>query len=1087
MKQNKILLMLLAALLMPLAVAAQTTSVTSKCVLLLKETYTHGGANSKLDDDEIAAADWFYTNYVNVIDETGAAYKGQILKYSDLDVATINPLTTPVIWVHIDNTYTSDYNTALGYITLSADQKTKLANYVKAGGNLFLTNYATPLVEQLGRISATYTPKLVNGGADNKKGINPEIGISSQEYDHQYHPIFSGLTSSTRTDGVSHIYYPLVSGTNEGTGLKWDFNAGYMGLSDNPNKLMQFEVRTNSIVLGAWEHVVDYACAGLIEFLPVGDFKGRIIANGMGGYEWASAGNTYQENIEKLTSNALTYLSEKKLKQVAYLLPTNIADNFDKATALAAVDPDDEKTALTWFYDELVSSGEGIVLRPKDLADLDPTAVSTMWIHIDRDTEGTALPNHDGRVGDLDRVNMYELLQRYVKNGGNLLLTKFAVYMVSNGFINRAKDAPNELSYKKNDATESDTWAINAVIGGGYVIDQSIDEDYKYWNYDAVATDGSNGQWASGTVGTWPTKDGKKYVSYFWRHNDSNVAQLRATDQIDGGNIWDNRSHHLYYKMVVNDGTGDQTAYPLNMAPGFGTVKYEVINIIGPGFKEDHNCLWSYQSNRDGQDENILYFQRNNKADVLGQWAHKTQLDNAAIVDFKPCFVSEIVDNETTKASTLADTDWDKDAWEGHILCIGLGAYEWQPSNSDGTPNTSTTNIYIDNIKQLTLNALNVLENELDDAVTTTFTIGEVDYVGVWKKKSDTRYAMISKGASSLEKYDLVGTASTSNPKDGYVTYDNVSYPITLVGVGAFTQCSNLAYADLIDFQGIVPDDIRNRFPEHTLIYLPTTSEVTGQNFVNTQNSTKTCVDLKVFDKKYWANKYAFTTRKMSYTRDYSTETAAAEMYKTTVALPFPIDPTHADAFGKFYKFNGVKNNSANYKLVASDESTVAYQPYMFKPRASAIGFTSTTDVTIPALEQDEVVATSSTEGGQFVARYRYITFNPANSQSGYAIYAYKKAGAPDYNTFVTTSQYINVNPFRVYLKTPTAAGARMLLMTFDDSADQPTEIDGITTQPVLGSQPVYDLSGRRIQLGADLSRLTRGIYIIGGRKVVIK
>lgn len=1086
MKQNKILLMLLAALLMPLAVAAQTTSVSSKCVLLLKATYTHEGTNTGLDDDEVAAADWFYTNYASVIDETGAAYKGQILSYSDFESVDINPSTTPVIWVHIDSVRTGDYNTALGYITLTETQKTKLANYVKAGGNLFLTNYATPLVEQLGRISAAYTPKLMNDGADNKKGINPEIGIYSQEYDHRYHPLFNGLTSQPREDGgKSHIYYPLVSGTNEGTGLKWDFNSGDMSLSDNPNKLMQFEVRTNSIVLGAWEHVVDYACAGLIEFLPVGDFKGRIIANGMGGYEWASAGNTYQANIETLTSNALTYLSKKKLKQVAYLLPTNIADGFDEATALANVDEDDEKTALTWFYDELVSSGEGIVLRPKDLADLDPTAVSTMWIHIDRDTEGTALPNHDGRVGDLDRVNMYELLQRYVKNGGNLLLTKFAVYMVRNGFINRAKDEPNELSYKKNDATESDTWAINAVIGGGYVIDQNTTETYKYWNYDNVATDGSNGKWADGTVGSWPTKDGKKYVSYFWRHNDSNVAQQRSTDQADDGNIWDNRSHHLYYKMVVNDGTGGQTAYPLNCVAGFGTIQYEVINIIGKGFKEDHNCLWSYQSNRDGQDENILYFQRNNKADVLGQWAHKTQLDNAAIVDFKPCFVSEIGESKTTKTSTLADTDWDKDAWEGHILCIGLGAYEWQPSNSDGTPNTSKENIYIDNIKQLTYNALNVLENDLDDAVTTPFTIDNVDYVGV--QKSGTSYAMISKGATTLEKYDLVGKTNESNPKDGYVTYDNVSYPITIVGVGAFTQCTGLAYADLIDFHGIVPDDIRNRFPEHTLIYLPTSSEVTGQNIVNTDAqdaSVKTCADLKVFDKKFWANKYAFTTKKMSYSRDYTTEAADAEKYKTTVALPFPIDRDHAAEFGLFYKFNGLKNGSANYKLVAS---TDAYQPYMFMPKASAIGFTSATDVTIPALEQDEVVATSSTEGGEFIARYRYIPFEPADNYEGSVIYAYKKGTAPNYNTFVTTSKYINVNPFRVYLKTPKAAGARMLLMTFDDSEDMPTEIDGITTQPALGAQPVYDLSGRRIQLGADLSRLTRGIYIIGGRKVVIK
>ena len=128
-------------------------------------------------------------------------------------------------------------------------------------------------------------------------------------YDHRTHAIYNGLETNTTTY-EDHEFFPLIgAGWKEDHNCKWDFNA-VAGLEDNPNKLADFEQKTSSTVLGAWQHVVDYACAGVIEFHPTADFKGTILCNGIAAYEWNqnNATNAYQSNIEKLTANSLNYL-----------------------------------------------------------------------------------------------------------------------------------------------------------------------------------------------------------------------------------------------------------------------------------------------------------------------------------------------------------------------------------------------------------------------------------------------------------------------------------------------------------------------------------------------------------------------------------------------------------------------------------------------------------------------------------------------------------------------------------------------------------------------------------------------------------
>lgn len=259
------------------------------------------------DDDEKAAAEWFNTTYV-------ATGKGKI--YTPSTISSLNSDEVKALWVAIDRVGLKIGYANLPSVFVNSRAIGALQTYVKNGGNLLLTTQATQLVVAVGRVSDVYAPTIFGSGEGGQNpdvwGINAQIGCNpdlSEYYDHRSHPIYKDLeiNSDLYTD---HVIYPLIgNGWKEDHNCKWDFNA-IAGLEDNPNKLADFENKTRSSVIGAWQHVTDYACAGVIEFLPTDEFKGTILCNGIAAYEWHQndVTNPYQSNIEKLTNNSLEYL-----------------------------------------------------------------------------------------------------------------------------------------------------------------------------------------------------------------------------------------------------------------------------------------------------------------------------------------------------------------------------------------------------------------------------------------------------------------------------------------------------------------------------------------------------------------------------------------------------------------------------------------------------------------------------------------------------------------------------------------------------------------------------------------------------------
>ena len=264
--------------------------------MLLPDDYQNGSA------DEKDAADWFKKNYVD-------RGKGVLLTPSTIDDLDIE--NQSACWVMCDRIGIERGWQNLPGNLASANTINALKAFCEDGGNLFLTNHATQLTVAVGRIADAYAPGIYGNGEGGQNndiwGSQPVIGnAEGQIYDHSGHDIYRGMKF---VSGLYErpIYTFIGSGVKGDHNCMWDLNA--YGLAPSPNVVKAWEDTTNSTVLGTWNHVVDYCCAGIIDFAPTTSFAGRIVAVGLAAYEWNIGGeNSCQSQLERFTKNCIGYL-----------------------------------------------------------------------------------------------------------------------------------------------------------------------------------------------------------------------------------------------------------------------------------------------------------------------------------------------------------------------------------------------------------------------------------------------------------------------------------------------------------------------------------------------------------------------------------------------------------------------------------------------------------------------------------------------------------------------------------------------------------------------------------------------------------
>ncbi len=429
--------------------------------MLLPNDYATGSA------DEKAAADWFQANYVK-------AEKGLILTPATIEQLDIEKQSA--VWVMCDRKgIKSGWQNLPGDLGSSATIEA-LKAFATDGGNMFLTNHATQLTVGVGRIDATYAPTIFNSGDDINNGdiwgVHPIIGnVPDQTYDHSGHQIYQGMTYEAGM--FAGIYCFEGPGWKGDHNCMWDMNA-IAPVVENPNKIKDFEDKTNSTVLGTWNHVVDYCCAGIVDFEPTTTFEGRILAVGLAAYEWDLAGGTNekQDELNRFTKNCLSYVAESSEQKVAMLVP-------DDYVATSA----DERAAVEWFMENYVNAGKGILLTPASIDVLDIEHNPMCWVMCDRHGIKSGWQNLPGNLGSSATI---AALKAYANDGGNLLLTNHATQLtVGMGRIDEAY-APTIFS-SGDDINNGDIWGVHPIIGNveGQTYDHRSHEIYWHMTYEA--------------------------------------------------------------------------------------------------------------------------------------------------------------------------------------------------------------------------------------------------------------------------------------------------------------------------------------------------------------------------------------------------------------------------------------------------------------------------------------------------------------------------------------------------------------------------------------------------------------------------
>ena len=255
------------------------------------------------DDDERAAAEWFDRAFVQ-------QNRGRFIPIWEL--ANVNLDEVACLWVHIDR-----QGMPMGWQNLPGGFSdptfvTNLKAYVEEGGNLYLSTHATQLLTAIGRITEAQRPNEVSTGQGGYGAdvwtMNAYLGAGSEtSYDRRGYSFFDGMKLDYYNE-YEYTSFPML-----GPGIREDHNCIW-NLSDikftsGSDKIRGWELATKSTALATWGQNTELNYIGLVDFAISGTYRGRIVAMGLGCYEWAQQdGNIYQYQIERLTENIIESL-----------------------------------------------------------------------------------------------------------------------------------------------------------------------------------------------------------------------------------------------------------------------------------------------------------------------------------------------------------------------------------------------------------------------------------------------------------------------------------------------------------------------------------------------------------------------------------------------------------------------------------------------------------------------------------------------------------------------------------------------------------------------------------------------------------
>ena len=231
-------------------------------------------------------------------------------------------------------------------------------------------------------------------------------------------------------------------------------------------------------------------------------------------------------------------------------------------------------------------------------------------------------------------------------------------------------------------------------------------------------------------------------------------------------------------------------------------------------------------------------------------------------------------------------------------------------------------------------------------------------------------------------------------------------------------------------------------------------------------NNGWTCDDFRLTDGTAMPIGLDFTAANVTYERNFN------GAQKATLCLPYDL---YAQGF-KAYTLSGGNKNEVHFKEV--DDKLTAYTPYYIT--ANGMPQLGGRNIEVKAYKADKMTT--------LAAGYKFTgTVAGVSNATAAAANAYILQDDGMFHKVTTENTGATIPAYRAYIICPKASGAKELSVILDGET---TGIDGVKDNAAGVNGPVYDLQGRRVADRLDDAarhRLPAGVYIVGGRKVVVK
>ena len=228
-----------------------------------------------------------------------------------------------------------------------------------------------------------------------------------------------------------------------------------------------------------------------------------------------------------------------------------------------------------------------------------------------------------------------------------------------------------------------------------------------------------------------------------------------------------------------------------------------------------------------------------------------------------------------------------------------------------------------------------------------------------------------------------------------------------------------------------------------------------------------TCDDFRLTDGTAMPIGLDFTAATVTYERNFN------GAQKATLCLPYDLS---AQGF-KAYTLSGGNKNEVHFKEV--DDKLTAYTPYYIT--ANGMPQLGGRNIEVKAYKADKM--TTPAAGYKFTGTVAGVSNATAAAANAYILQDDGK-----FHKVTTANSAATIPAYRAYIICPPqASGAKQLSVVLDGET---TGIGSTMNEATDGKNgPVYDLQGRRVADRLDDARhqLPAGVYIVGGRKVVVK